>query len=483
VTSAAADRDTARVEADPRRWRLLVFVALGQFMVLLDTTVVALALPLIQRDLAARSTAIEWVVNAYVLVFGGVMLLGGRVADRWGRRRTLLAGVGMFVLASLFCGLAGSIGLLVTARALQGLGAAFLSPAALSVVTSTFPAGRERNTALGVWAALSGLGATLGVIAGGVVTNYLSWRWIFYINIPVGVLVVAGVLALAAADRPQRGGRPDLGGSVLITGGLTLLVWAMINVTDDGWTSAKVYVPFAGAVVLLVGFLLLEGRVSDPLVPLPIFSTRSMLSATAGRVCTAGVQAAVLFLGSFYLQRSMGYSVLRAGLAFLPLGVIAVAFTTLVPGLMHRLGPKALYAAGAAGSLASLAWLAWFPRHDGYLVYILPPLLLLGIAMQATTVPVNVVGVAEVPVEQHGIASGALVASFQIGTSLGIAAVASPALTHTRNALQSGVATSTAWSDGLRIGFAVAVVIAALNLVNAVLGFPHSQPAATRTEE
>jgi EmrB/QacA subfamily drug resistance transporter len=475
--------DTLESTPDPRRWRLLAFVSLAQFMVLLDTTVVALALPPIEQDLDSGAASIEWVVNAYVLCFGGLMLVGGRIADQWGRRRTLVAGVVVFTLASLACGLATGTTELIIARAAQGVGAALLSPTALSMVTTTFAEGRERNTALGVWAALSGLGGTLGVVFGGVVTDFLSWRWIFLVNIPVGIAVVAGVLLLAPAGRPKtRSGRVDVPGALLITAGLTLLVLATVNISTYGWLDPLVLVPFVVSILLLTGFVLFERRTSSPLVPIHLFSTRSMLGASSGRVLTAGVQAAVLFLGSFYLQRTLDYSTLEAGLAFLPLGVVAVLVTILIPRLMQNLGPQPVYLVGSVGSLGALAWLAWFPSPDSYLAYVLPALLLLGISMQLCTVPVNVVGVSEVPSELHGVASAALTASFQIGTSLGVAVVASPALARATRELAAGTPAADAWGAGLRLGFAAATVVAALNVINALFAFPRTPAAAVQPE-
>lgn len=482
MTDAPPVATEAPVEADPRRWRLLAVVSLAQFMVLLDTTVVALALPRIQRSLDADATQIEWVVSAYVLCFGGLMLLGGRLADRWGRRATLTGGVVVFTLASVACGVATGPALLIGARAVQGVGAALLAPAALSTVTTTFRDARERGTALGVFAALSGLGGTLGVVFGGLVTDALSWRWIFYVNVPVGLLVAAGLLLFARREPggTDRAGRPDVLGAVLITAGLTLLVWATINITDHGWTSWQVLVPFAVAVPLLVGFVTLELRLRHPLVPIRPLSNRPMLVAASGRLLTAGVQAAVLFLGSFYLQRSLGYSTLRAGLSFLPLGAVAILVTLVIPRAMHRYGPRVVYAVGAAGSLAALVWWAWAPERGGYPGYVLPALLVLGVSMQACTVPVNVVGISDVPTELHGVASAALTASFQIGTSLGVAVVASPALHRAAELLHGGTPPAGAWSDGLRLGFAVATVVAALNLANALVlpGARTTPPAA-----
>ncbi|MDG4809337.1 MFS transporter [Micromonospora sp. WMMD1120] len=463
------------------RWRLLAVVSLAQFMVLLDTTVVALALPPIQHSLGAGATTIEWVVSGYVLCFGGLMLLGGRLADGWGRRATLITGVAVFTAASVACGAASSAAMLVAARAAQGVGAALLAPAAFSMVTSSFPRPRERATALGVFAALSGLGGTLGVVLGGLVTDAFSWRWIFYVNVPVGVLVVGGVLLFAGgrASAPvARRGRPDVVGAILVTAGLTMLVWATITITGDGWTSPWVLGPFGAAVLLLTAFVVLESRLTDPLVPIRRLSNRSMLVATVGRLLTAGVQAAVLFLGSFYLQRGMGYSTFTAGLSFLPLGVVAILITLVIPRLMQRLGARTVYLMGAVGSLAALAWWAWAPESGGYAGYVLPALLVLGASMQACTVPVNVAGISEVPVELHGVASATLTASFQVGTSLGVAVVASPALHRVTDLMVARTPASSAWSQGLRLGFAVAAVVALLNVVNAVLlpGRPAGAP-------
>ncbi|TXS54771.1 MFS transporter, partial [Streptomyces sp. me109] len=332
------DTDTDAAAADPRRWRLLVFVALAQFMVLLDTTVVNLALPAVQSDLGAGPTAIEWVLTSYILCFGGLMLLGGRTADRWGRRRTFLLGALLFTAASLLCGLSRDAGLLIAARALQGCGAAFLSPAAMSLVTTTFPRGRERTTALAVWAALAGLGGTLGVIAGGLITDSLSWRWIFYINLPFGAVAVAGVLLLSRGrpDTAVRGSRPDLAGAATVTAGLAALVYAIVNIQDHG-----------AALTLLAAFLLIERRAADPLLPLQLFATRSLATAGLGRVLTSAVQASVLFLCSYYLQRTLGYSTLASGFAFLPLGIVAILVTAPATRVMHRAGPRPVYLAGA----------------------------------------------------------------------------------------------------------------------------------------
>ncbi|MFD5451416.1 MFS transporter [Streptomyces sp. NPDC127100] len=465
---------------DPRRWRLLVFVALAQFMVLLDTTVVNLALPAIQTDLAASATATEWFLTGYILCFGGLMLLGGRTADRWGRRRTFLLGAALFTAASLLCALADGAGLLIAARALQGCGAAFLSPAAMSLVTTTFPHGRERTTALAVWAALAGLGGTLGVVAGGLITDTLSWRWIFYINLPFGLAAVTGVLLLTSGRREPAtpGSRPDALGALTVTTGLAALVYALVNIQDHGWDStAYVIAPALAAAALLTTFTVVELRAADPLMPMRMFATRSLTTAAVGRVLTSAVQAAVLFLSSYYLQRTLGYSTLKSGFAFLPLGVAAIAVTAPATRVMHRLGPRPVYLAGAAGSVLGLLLLTAAPQHGHYLPHILPALLVLGVAMQCCGIPVNVHGVSDIPEHQQGIASGVLVSAFQIGASLGLATVATSALSRTTAQLSQGTAPAAAWLDGLHLGFWITTGIAVLNLINAALGLPGRQPA------
>ncbi len=467
-----------------RRWWLVGFVSLGQFMVLLDTTVVNLALPSIQHGLHASGPQVEWVLNAYVLSFGGLMLLGGRTADQWGRRRSLFAGVIGFSLASLACGLAPNGGALIAARAVQGCMAALLTPSALSLITTSAANRRERYLALAVWSALSGLGATLGLVIGGFLTEALSWRWIFYINVPIGVITLAGVLVLAAPDRrPNRSGRPDALGALLVTGGLTTIVLATINAQSDGWGSVAVLTPLLAGVAALAGFILLENHVRDPLVPLQLFRTRSMVYSSIGRVLTAGVQSASMVLASFYLQRTLLYSPLRAGVAFLPLGVVAVAVAVVIPKIMRRAGPGNVYLAGAVASAAAMAWLAWDHAGGGsYAAYILPAVLVFGVGMQATTIPVNVAGIGDLPPERHGLGSGVLNASFQVGFALGVAVVASSALTRVQNELAIGKAATVAWSDGLRAGFVVGTVIALLNVVNAAVGFPRRAEAAAARE-
>lgn len=465
----------------PRRRRLLAFVALAQFMVLLDTTAVNLALPQIRADLGMGVSGSQWVLTGYVLCFGGLMLLGGRLADRWGRQATFLTGALVFVAASVACGLAPGTGALIAARAVQGCGAALLSPAAMSIVTTSFPAGRERTTALGIWAALAGLGGTLGVILGGLITDRLDWRWVFYINLPVCAVAAAGVWRLMAGGRPARttvgDGRPDVLGALTATLGVTLLVYAIVGIEAEGVTSGRVMVPGAASVLLLVAFVLVERRAADPLVPPGLFATRSLSAAGSGRVLASGVQAAVLFLLSFYVQGCLGYSTLEAGFAFLPLGLAAVLVTAPVTRLMRNVGPRRIYLAGAVATTAGLGWLTRLPQDGMYASDLLPALVLLGAALQCCTIPVNVHGVSEVPERQQGIASGLLTACFQVGASLGLASVATGAAGRAEDRVTQGATPAAAWLDGLRLGFWIAVGFAVLNVLNALIGFRRTTDA------
>lgn len=469
---SASESARAVVRADPNRWRMLAFVALAQFMVLLDTTVVNLALPSIQKSFQASTTGIEWVLTGYITCFGGLMLLGGRAADRWGRKNTFLIGALVFVVASATCGLASGTGVLIASRVVQGCGAAFLSPAAMSLVTTTFTSDKERKTALSIWASLAGLGATLGVIIGGLVTTSLSWRWIFLINIPVGIIAVSGVIVLArpTASRPSAA-RPDLAGAITATGALMLAIYAITSIQPDGWSSASVIAPAVIAVVLAAAFIAAERRAADALIPLRLFRTRSLTAALIGRILTSAVQSSLLFLTAFYMQRAIGYSVLRAGFAFLPLAVVTVGITIAASKFMRRTNPRTLYALGACGSALALIWLTQVPDHADYALHLLPALLLLGASMPACGIPVNVYGVSEIPHEQQGIASGVLTASFQTGGALGIAVVATIAAARIIGALHDGTAANVAWTNGVHIGYWITLIIGILNIANALIGF------------
>ncbi|WP_211241157.1 MFS transporter [Pseudonocardia spinosispora] len=462
-----------QVSLNPRRWRLLTFVSLAQFMVLLDTTAVNLALPSIQLGLGAGAGAVEWVLTGYVLCFGGLMLLGGRTADRWGRRRTFLLGAGMFIVSSAVCGVAPGVGWLIAARAVQGVAAAFLSPAAMSLVTSTFPDGRERATALGVWAALAGLGATAGVLVGGFITESLSWRWIFFINLPLGIVACVGALMFAPGRTAVAAipGKPDLAGALTCTLGLGLLVYAIVDIHVDGAGSRFVLVPGALAVAVLALFVGIERRVKDPLIPTHLFTTRSLAAAAIGRVLTSAVQAALLFLISFYLQRAQGYSADEAGFALLPFAVMAVVATTVVIKIVHRVGPRPAYIAGATGTVLGMIWLAQIPPHGSALRFMVPALVLLGLAMQGCGISVNVLGLSEMPSHQQGIAAGALTAAFQIGASLGIVVVAATsAISDTTRAVEIGTDPAIAWNNDFTLGCLITAGIAFLNLLNALIG-------------
>ena len=395
-------------QLDPRRWQALAVLAVAQFMVVLDATIVNVALPSIRTDLGFSADALQWVVNAYTLLFGGFLLLGGRAADLLGRRRIFLAGLGLFAGASLAGGLAGSEAVLISARAVQGLGAAMLSPAALSLVTTIFPAGRERTTAMGVWASLAGLGGTVGVVAGGVIVDAIGWEWVFFVNVPIAVAVVPFVLRLVRESRDESAGRRhfDLAGALTVTAGLLVTVYGLIGTDHHGWTSARTLGLLAGGVALLVAFVVIESRSKAPLVPLGLFRDRAVATGNLGQVINGAGFVGSFFALSLFLQTVMHMSAIQAGLAFVPMGVTAIAGATIAPAAVTRIGTRATFGIGAALAAAGVAWLTQVDASTSYAAGILPAALVYGFAIPFIGVPNTITAVSGVPAARAGTASG-----------------------------------------------------------------------------
>jgi EmrB/QacA subfamily drug resistance transporter len=409
------------------KWAGLAVLALAQLMVVLDTTIVNVALPTIQRKLHFSSAAdLQWVVNIYVLTAGGFLLLGGRVADRYGRRLVFVAGTILFAAASLACGLANSSALLVVARAVQGLGSAFMAPAALSLVTVIFAEGEERNRALGVWAAIAGAGGALGLLAGGVFTTELSWRWIFFVNLPIAAFAALASLRLISESRDPVAGGFDVPGAVTGTAGLGALVFALVRANVWGWGSAKTLSILAGAAVLLAVFVLLQLKVRYPLVPPRLFRSRNLVGADVGMLIAGAGIFAVFFFLTLYMQNVLHYSALKTGVAYLPLSVMLVASAGASSGILARVGTRPLLLTSFVLAAAGMLLLARTSPRTGYLD-ILWPLLLMGIGMGGTFVSVTTSAVAGVPPEDTGVASALLNASQQLGGSLGLAALSAVA--------------------------------------------------------
>ena len=449
-------------------------LAVAQFMVVLDATIVNVALPSIRTDLGFDATSLQWVVNAYTLLFGGFLLLGGRLADLLGRRRVFLTGLGLFAVASLAGGFATSQDLLIGARALQGFGAALMSPAALALVITAFPPGRERATAMGIWASLAGLGGTVGVVAGGVLVDAVGWEWVFFVNVPIAVAVLPFVARLVRESREEVVGRRtyDVAGAVTATAGLLALVYAVIGTDQYGWGSARTLGLFAGSVALLAAFVAIESRSSAPLVPLRLFSNRGVSTGNVAQILNGGAFIGMFFILALAMQSVLGMSAIETGIAFVPMGITAIAGATLAPMAVARIGTRVTFAIGAALAVVSLAYLSQLDGGATYAADILPAILLYGFAIPFIGVPNTIAAIRDVPAERAGTASGLVNASFQIGGAIGVAAVTALATARTSDLVAGGSAQLDALAGGYARGFLATAVIAGLGLVLALVATP-----------
>ena len=419
------------------RWIVLTLLALAQFMVVLDTSVANVALPAIQKALGFDPSALQWVITTYALTFGGTLLLGGRAADLFGRRRTLLIGVSGFTLISLLIGLAQSPLQLIVLRALQGMSAAFMSPSALSIVLTTFREGKARNTALGVWSAVAAGGAAAGLVIGGIFTEYLNWRWNFFINVPVGIIAIAGIIKYVPLHASTASHRHlDLRGALLVTSGLMSLVYGLTEAPSWGWTSISTLGTLAASAVLLAGFIWNESRASHPLMPLSIFKIRNVAGANAIMTPITAGMLGQFFLLSLYLQSVMHYKPVEAGIAFLPFPIVLAVVANTVPRFMQRVGFKKFLMAGSLLLGLGLLWLSQITVTSTYLTGILPAIILMAAGMGMSFISVNIAATSGVRAEQTGLASGMLNTSQQMGGALGLA-------------ILSGVASSAAKDSGL----------------------------------
>jgi EmrB/QacA subfamily drug resistance transporter len=457
--------------AGRRPWSVLALVSVAQFMVILDITVVNMALPSIGRALHLTLPGMQWVVTAYVLVTGGLTLVGGRASDLLGRRRTFLTGLGLFTAASLASGLAPVAGALIASRVAQGLGAAMLTPSALAVITSAY-SGRQRATALSVWGALAGGGAAAGVLAGGVITTWLGWRWVFLINVPVGVAaaVLAPRVIRPAGPRPAGRGRLDLAGAVLAVAGLAAGVYAVTGAPQYGWASARTLGLLAAAAVLLAAFTVAGRTRPDPLLPPGTLRSGSLSAGLVVMLAGTGVLVGVFFLGSLYLQGVLGLSPALAGAGFLPLLVMTGAGTHLTGRLAHRAGTRLLAVAGL-GLLAAGALL--LSRGGGYGTWILPGFVLIGAGTGVVLPAASVTAMAQVRHGDAGLASGLLTTAHEIGAALGVAVFSVLA-----SASTAATAGGAGFAAGYRHAFTVAAVVAAVLALAAGLVVPAVRPAA-----
>jgi EmrB/QacA subfamily drug resistance transporter len=444
------------------RWFALYVLCLASLMIVLDTTIVNVALPSIREDLGFSQTSLAWVVNAYLLTFGGFLLLGGRLGDLFGHRRLFLAGITLFTLASLGCGLAQSQEFLVTARAVQGLGGAVASAVSLSLMMNLFTEPADRAKAMGVFGFVAAGGGSIGVLLGGVLTDSLDWHWIFLVNLPIGVLVYILSLRLLPTARSRAAGRLDVAGAVTVTASLMLAVYAIVNGNQQGWTSTQTIGLLGGALALLALFLGIEARVGSPLVPLGLFRLRNVATANAVGVLWAASMFAWFFLSSLYLQLVLEYSPLQVGLAFLPSNIIMGAFSLgLSAKLVMRFGIRLPLATGLLLAAAGLVLFAHAPVDGSFVVDVLPSMILLGFGAGMALNPVLLAAMSDVDPSEAGLASGVVNTAFMMGGALGLAVLASLAASRTNSLRASGHGSLDALTGGYHVAFLVGALFAA----------------------
>jgi EmrB/QacA subfamily drug resistance transporter len=468
------------------RWSALALIVTAQFMVILDVAIVNVALPSIQSDLGFSDATIQWVVSAYAIFFGGVLLLGGRLADLFGRRRLFMGGLALFGATSLLCGLAWSEGTLIAFRALQGLGGALMAPAALALLMTTFAEGRERNLALGIYGAASGSGAAAGVLLGGVLTSYLHWSWIFFINVPVAVAAIALSPVLLRESRANLDHRHfDLAGAASITSGLMLLVYALTRATTDGWGAPLTIGLLVASAALIGGFFLIEHRSTYPLLPLRMFRLPTFGAANLVMLLVGAVTFSEFFVLSLYVQDVLHYTAMQAGGAFVAFALSVVVASNISQFVVGKVGIRATLTTGLLLSTASLAWLTRIPVDGHYLWDMFPAFVLGGLGLGASFVPITIAALSGVERSDAGVASGLVNTGRQIGGALGLATIASIATTAANGyATSHGVAVTN--GEALVHGYRIALIVQfAVLLVAAGVSaaFVRPQPRPERVAE
>jgi EmrB/QacA subfamily drug resistance transporter len=475
--TAAAPRD--------RRWVALAVLVAAQFMVILDVAIVNVALPSIKTDLHFTQSSLQWVITAYALMFGGFLLLGGRMADLLGRRRLFIAGVALFTVSSLLAGLAWSESSLIAFRVTQGLGGALLAPAALSILTTMFAEGRERNIALGVWGAVSGSGAAAGVLLGGVLTSWLAWSWIFFINVPVGLAIVALSPFLLRESRAGLEHRLfDVAGATTITGGLMLLVYAMTRATQIGWGTAETIGLLAGSAALIVAFVVIELRSKAPLLPMRIFRLRTLTGANVTAFLLGTSVFSQFFLGTLYMQQVLHYSAIETGVAYLPLTLTIIVLANVSQNVVTRVGVRRVLPVGLALAAGALVLLTQLPADGHYFFDLFPAFLLSAVGLAFTFVPMTIAALMGVEAADAGVASGLLNTTQQIGGAVGLAAASTIATTFTTRYVDAHPGSSPLGAAALTHGFDIAFyALAGLAALAAVLAVVLIEPHAAPAEE
>jgi EmrB/QacA subfamily drug resistance transporter len=441
------------VGSDRKKWFALALILAVQFMVILDVAIVNVALPSIQLDLGFSQENLQWVISAYALVFGGFLLLGGRSADLLGRRRIFVAGTIIFTLGSLLCGLAWSEAALISSRAFQGFGAALITPAALSILVWTFSEGRERNIALGAWGAVGGFGAAAGVLFGGILTDYLSWEWIFFVNVPVGIaaLILAPFLLSESLDKHGQGF--DIPGAVLVTSGLSMLVLGVTQGHGWGWSSSRTIGVFVASALLLAAFAAWELRVTHPLVPFSIFRLQTLTAANIVGFILGTAMFAMFLMLTLYMQEVLGYSPLKTGIGYLAVAGTAILWANVAAAAVTRIGVKASLTFGMAMMTLGLLYFTQVSVDGSYWKDLFPGFLVIGLGLPFAFVPVTIAAVAGTKQDEAGLASGLINTSQQIGGAVGIAILSTIAVSTTTDDIASGVAQPNALTNGFQAAF------------------------------
>jgi EmrB/QacA subfamily drug resistance transporter len=456
------------IHSEHRKWLALALLSVVQFMVVLDLAIVNVALPSIQVDLGFSQEDLQWVISAYALVFGGFLLLGGRAADMLGRRRLFVSGILVFTIASLFAGFAWSDASLIAARSLQGLGAAIIAPAALSILSTTFSEGRNRNVALGVWGAVGGFGGAAGLLLGGVLTDAVGWEWIFFVNAPIGAAALVAAPRLLAESRDARVHSFDALGAVLVTAGLSSLVYAITQAEQAGWLAARTFAFFAAALSLLVGFVAWERRHPEPLMRLAILRTRTLAGANITSLILNVTTLSTFLMMTLYMQQVLRFSPMQTGFAFLAIAGSAMVWSTVAAQLVTRVGVKPVLLVGLSALTGGLVYLTQISADGAYVTDLLPGFLLMALGIGFSFVPTSVAALSGVQPHEAGLASGLITTSQQIGGALGLAVVSTIATARTEDALASGSARADALVTGFQGALFLSVTVALLGLVAAL---------------
>lgn len=452
-----------------RKWIALAVLCLAFFMDILDVAIVNVALPTIQEDLDFSQQNLAWVVSAYALTYGGLLLLGGRIADTLGRRMIFMTGVMTFASSSLVAGLAWSDSVLIAARAFQGVGAAMMTPAALSLLMNTFDEGGDRNKALGIWGAVGASGGTMGVLFGGVFTDTIGWEWIFYLNVPVSALILAATPIFVSESKGQRTGGFDIPGAAAITGSIALLTYGLIDAESAGWGSAQTIVLFAASAVLLLSFIVIERRSQSPLMPFSIFKLRSLTGANIGGFALGASVFSMIFIITLFMQQVLGYSPLKTGIAWLAMSLAALVSAIITSQVVTKVGARYPIAGGLTLAAIGFGLLAGVPADASYAADLLPGLLIFGTGLGMAFVAASIGALEGVAERDSGLASGLINTMQQVGGALGVAVLATVALSHSNDLLARGSEPAAALTDGFSRALYVGIAFAVIGIFGALV--------------